>query len=150
MTKIRLTRGAEPVELSGRLFMSGLLSGDVQASGICEIQTIPQLCVVPVGLLVDSDTAAAFELWDIRIGSNSMFINSDALPLTMFEAPPSQVWPHMAELRLADEGFREVIDLGVCQVSQQLKLFVRNISGSAARFRGAWLLRCAPSSTAQA
>jgi hypothetical protein len=88
--------------------------------GTEDIVAFPQVPFRGERLLIPSDIAGLFSIDDIRVGKNSQLVTTGPLPARCFSEVSVGVGLH----------------LDTAQVSQQITLRVRNISGQAATFRG--------------
>jgi len=102
-----------------REFPLGFPETDIDAGGTADVTSFPQVPFRGERLIVPSDIAGLFSIDDIRVGKNSQLVASGPLPARAFSEVSVGVGVH----------------LDTAQVSQQITLRVRNISGQTATFR---------------
>ncbi len=102
-----------------REFPLGFPETDIAAGATENVVTFPQIPFRGERLLVPSDICGLFSIDDIKVGKNSQLVASGPLPARCFSEVSVGVGLH----------------LDTAQVSQQITLVVRNISGQAATFR---------------
>jgi hypothetical protein len=96
------------------------------AAGATENVTVqPQVPFRGERLVIPSDIAGLFMIDDIRVGKNSQLVSTGAIPARTF----------------TEVGVGVGVHLDTAQVSQQITLRVRNISGQDATFRAALIGR---------
>ena len=93
--------------------------------GTADITTQPQVPFRGERLIIPSDIAGNFMIDDIRVGKNSQLVSTGSIPARAF----------------SEVGVGVGIHLDTAQVSQQITLRVRNISGQDATFRAALIGR---------
>lgn len=139
---VRLKPGDEPVEVSGQRLLLGLSTpGPVPPGMTADIVVTPQLSGLITAWLLDKNTAEAFDLEDFRIGKNSQLVTADPISLAAYAAAPAEgsSWPDMREIQIAEDRFREIVDLDRCLVGLNVIFRVKNVSGVPLRFRGAFV-----------
>lgn len=103
-----------------REFPLGFPETTIAAGATADVVTFPQIPFRGERLLVPSDIAGLFAIDDIKVGKNSQLVASGPLPARCFSEVSVGVGLH----------------LDTAQVSQQITVRVRNISGQSATFRG--------------
>lgn len=103
-----------------REFPLGFPETSIDAGDTANVVTFPQVPFRGERLLIPSDIAGLFAIDDIKVGKNSQLVASGPLPARCFSEVSVGVGLH----------------LDTAQVSQQITLVVRNISGQTATFRG--------------
>lgn len=93
----------------------------VAAGGTLSITSRPQIPFRGERLVVPSDIAGSFSILDLRVGKNSQFVSSGAVPARTFQEN--------------SVGIR--LQLDTAQVSQDVTLNVQNIGGADQVFRAA-------------
>lgn len=108
-----------------REFPLGFPETDIPAGATREVIVQPQIPFRGERLVIPSDIAGLFSIDDIRVGKNSQFVASSPIPARTF----------------SEVGVGVGLHLDTAQVSQQIVLRVRNISGQDATFRAALIGR---------
>lgn len=102
-----------------REFPLGFPETLVEAAATEDVTAFPQVPFRGERLIVPSDIAGLFAIDDIRVGKNSQLVATGPLPARGF----------------SEVGVGVGVHLDTAQVSQQITLRVRNISGQDATFR---------------
>ena len=103
-----------------REYPLGFPETSILAGDTANVVTFPQIPFRGERLVIPSDIAGLFAIDDIKVGKNSQLVASGPLPARAFSEVSVGVGLH----------------LDTAQVSQQITLVVRNISGQTAVFRG--------------
>ena len=107
----------------GRELVLGVDSVSTVAGGASTtVTTQPQVPFSPYRFIVSATVAASFLVTDLKIGKNSQFVSSDAVPAEAFSN--------------VSVGVQQKMD--TAQVSQIISVAVTNTSGGALRFTGAF------------
>jgi hypothetical protein len=96
--------------------------GLVAAGATVTLEAEPQAAFKPEALIVDDNVAKDFVIEDIKIGTQTLFVNTSAVPCSMFTADGV-----LGKMLLEKTG----------QASQKITIKVRNISVSQRPFYGA-------------
>lgn len=107
------TRGMSPFG-----FRQTILAG---ASTV--VQMTPPVPFLPLRLLISSNIAGGFSIYDIKIGQVSYLVGGQPVPAMVFEE------------KSENQGW----GIPTVQVGQQILMTVQNDSGADAIFQGAWL-----------
>lgn len=105
--------------MKSREFPLGFPETTIAAGATADIVAQPQTPFRGERLVVPSDIAGLFSIDDIRVGKNSQLVAFGPLPARAF----------------TEVGVGVGMHLDTCQVSMQIVLRVRNISGQSATFR---------------
>jgi hypothetical protein len=113
-----LTQEQDPTK--AREYPLGFVSAAAVAAGASvDIIAQPQVVFRGERLIVPSDIAGGFVIDDIKVGKNSQFASSGAVPARTFD----------------EQGVGVRLRLDTAQISQQIVLSVTNIGGAPAIFR---------------
>lgn len=103
-----------------REYPLGFPETSILAGDTANVVTFPQIPFRGERLVIPSDIAGLFVIDDIKVGKNSQLVAQNPLPARAFTEVAVGVGLH----------------LDTAQVSQQITLSVRNVSGQTAVFRG--------------
>lgn len=110
-----------PMEFTkGRQTPIGLGPDIVAAGAILTIITSPQIVFRPERFVVPSDIAGLFSLVDLKVGKNSQLASQNEIPCRTFD----------------ERSVGVTLKCDTAQISQQISVTVRNVSGAPATFTG--------------
>lgn len=110
-----------PMEFTkGRQTPIGLGPELVQPGAILTIITSPQIVFRPERFVVPSDIAGLFSLVDLKVGKNSQLASQNEIPCRTFD----------------ERSVGVTLKCDTAQISQQISVTVRNVSGAPASFTG--------------
>lgn len=110
-----------PMEFTkGRQTPIGLGPDLVAPGAILTIITSPQIVFRPERFVVPSDIAGLFSLVDLKVGKNSQLASQNEIPCRTFD----------------ERSVGVALKCDTAQISQQISVTVRNVSGAPATFTG--------------
>lgn len=110
-----------PMEFTkGRQTPIGLGPDPVAPGAILTIITSPQIVFRPERFVVPSDIAGLFSLVDLKVGKNSQLASQNEIPCRTFD----------------ERSVGVALKCDTAQISQQISVTVRNVSGAPATFTG--------------
>ena len=96
---------------------------NIAAAATATLTQRPQIVFRPERIVVPAAVAAFFQITDVKVGKNSQFVSSGAVPAATF----------------AETAFGVRLKMDTCQISQDLIIDVTNIDVAAHRFLAAMI-----------